>query len=136
MIVVGLGARQNVTAEQIQDVIFTVLEEQKFTLDHLDLIASIDREDISNAMSDAAATLMKPMTLISINRLKEENERCKTFSPTSMRQVGVPSVAEAAALAALGEDGQLIAPRIKRTNVTAALAIEIVTDKPLEGFVL
>ncbi len=125
MIVVGLGARETASAADIEDIIYAVLKEQKFTIDHLDLIAAIDREEIAKAMSEAAHNLMKPMTLIPVERLKEEAERCQTHSATSMEKVGVPSVAEAAALAALGEDGQLIAPRIKTDTVTAALAIEI-----------
>ncbi len=133
MIVVGLGVRQNVTADEIEAIIQAALEEQKFTLGQLDLIAAIDRDDIAKAMSEAASKMMKPMTLISIARLKAEAKRCQTHSAASMKQVGVPSVAEAAALAALGEDGLLISPRIKHPTVTAALAIEIVTENPFEG---
>ncbi len=47
---------------------------------------------------------------------------CRTHSAPSLRVAGVPSVAEASALAAAGEGARLIQPRIAHPRATCALA--------------
>ena len=54
--------------------------------------------------------------------LKGEQGRCLTRSVRAEAEVGLASVAEAAALAAAGPDSRLILPRIARDGVTLALA--------------
>ncbi len=131
--VVGLGARQSATPEELEEIILAVLKEQYFDIDNLTLIASIDRADTARAISQVAAKLMKPMVLYPVDRLREEADRCQTNSPISMEKTGVGSVAEASALAALSEDAVLVAPRIKHATATAALAIVIPTNDPDRG---
>ncbi|MDR3523203.1 MAG: cobalamin biosynthesis protein [Acetobacteraceae bacterium] len=50
-------------------------------------------------------------------------ERVKTHSAVSMRMAGTPSVAEAAALAAAGENAVLLQSRIAHPRATCALAV-------------
>lgn len=59
----------------------------------------------------------------SVAKLQLEASRCATHSQRSLVATGVPSVAEAAALAAAGPEGMLLAPRVAFATVTVALAI-------------
>ena len=70
----------------------------------------------------AAAALGLPLIKIEEHELRAASNRCLTRSAASLAAAGVPSVAEAAALAAAGKGARLLAPRIAIGNVTCALA--------------
>jgi cobalt-precorrin 5A hydrolase len=70
----------------------------------------------------AASTIGVPLALIPLGDLAAAGIRATTRSERVMALAGVPSVAEAAALAAGGPDARLIVARIAVGPATCALA--------------
>lgn len=78
--------------------------------------------DIIGAFYDAAA-LGVPLVLVPRAELEAAGARVQTRSERVLEMTGVPSVAEAAALAAAGPQARLIVPRIAARTATCALAV-------------
>jgi cobalt-precorrin 5A hydrolase len=73
-------------------------------------------------LREAAARLGLPLLLVDADALDAAQPRCVTFSEAAGRAVGAASVAEGCALAASGEGGRLILPRVSCGGATCALA--------------
>lgn len=90
-------------------------------IDHIDCIA-IRAEMPPEPAEALAAALTRPLLRLPASRLAAAADLCQTRSAVSLYHTGLPSVAEAAALAAAGEDATLLLPRIGSGFVTCALA--------------
>lgn len=73
-------------------------------------------------LAEAAKSLSLPLEIISQERLEAVASKTMTFSQASLDYAGSPSVSEAAALAAAGENARLVAPRLVVGDVTVAIA--------------
>jgi cobalt-precorrin 5A hydrolase len=62
------------------------------------------------------------LILLTLDELRAAAHLCATHSEHSMKQYGIPSVAEAAALAGAGAGAQLLVPRLTGRNATASVA--------------
>ena len=71
---------------------------------------------------EAAKSLSLSLEIVSQERLEAVASKTMTFSQASLDNAGSPSVSEAAALAAAGENARLVAPRLAVGNVTVAIA--------------
>ena len=71
----------------------------------------------------AAAHFGVSVVLVPDSELKSASERTQTKSKRVLALTGVPSVAEAAALAAAGPAARLIGPRLVIGAATCALAV-------------
>lgn len=87
-----------------------------------DLLAVPDFRRGEDGIRQAAETLGISILWIGRAALKGEQGRCLTRSARAEREVGLASVAEAAALAAAGPGGRLVLARIAGSGVTCALA--------------
>jgi cobalt-precorrin 5A hydrolase len=119
MIVAGIGCRRAVSADAI---VALARDASDRIAGRLDLLAvpEFRREEVG--IAEAAAALGLPICWIAHAALKGEQGRCLTRSVRAEAEVGLASVAEAAALAAAGPDSRLILPRIASGSVTLALA--------------
>ncbi len=72
----------------------------------------------------AAISLALPLLFLSRDALAAMADRIATPSSAALARFGVPSVAEAAALAAFGGRARLIVPRRAEEGVTIAVAEE------------
>ena len=97
MIVAGIGCRKGTSAGDIGAVIGAALARAGFATKALDLIAEAD--------------------------LAAAGARAETRSERVLALMGIPSVAEAAALAGGGLSARLILPRIAVGSATCALAV-------------
>jgi cobalt-precorrin 5A hydrolase len=97
------------------------LAECKLAANALGLIASAETKADEAGIVDAAAALGAQLVLVSQAALMEASERVITKSERVQELIGIPSVAEAAALAAGGTNARLLAPRIIVGPVTCAL---------------
>ncbi len=88
-------------------------EREMFTLD--------EKESEAN-VREAASTLGLPLYFLSHERLLREATRVVTRSARVERLVGLPGVAETAALAGAGPNGELIVARIASDGATCAIA--------------
>jgi cobalamin biosynthesis protein CbiG len=122
MIAAGVGARRAADADAIVAVIDAALAAAGFAPINLGVIAGPALPELASAIADAARQLGVPYRQFSFEELRANADRCLTRSERVLKQFGVPSVAEAAALAAAGPDSRLIRPRFKHPSATAALA--------------
>jgi len=126
MIVIGIGARPRAGEEDILEVI----EEALVALPAMPGLAgrrmSLATPDALPAVAvieAAARTAGLPFRLVSREALLAAGARCETRSAHALAAYGVPSVAEAAALAVAGQNGRLAVTRIQTAYATAAIAI-------------
>jgi cobalt-precorrin 5A hydrolase len=121
MIVAGIGCRKGASAVEISAVIADALA--RAGLDTLDLVAAPESKGGEHGVSAAAAALGVPLVLVAKADLEAAGARTQTRSERVLALIGVPSVAEAAALAAGGPAARLILPRITVGVATCALAV-------------
>jgi cobalt-precorrin 5A hydrolase len=121
MIIAGVGCRRGARASEIEAAVAQALAECKLAANALGLIASAETKADEAGIVDAAAALGARLVLVSQAALVEAGERAITKSGRVQELIGIPSVAEAAALAAGGPDTRLLAPRIVVGPVTCAL---------------
>lgn len=122
MIVAGIGCRKGATVSEIDAAIEAALSESGQTREALTLLATSDGKGGEPGLVNAAAARGLELTLVRPAALEAAGPRTKSFSPRVKEMFGVPSVAEAAALAAAGPDSVLLAPRTILGPVTCALA--------------
>jgi cobalt-precorrin 5A hydrolase len=121
MIIAGVGCRRGATASEVKAAITAALGARKLASDALGLVATAEAKADEVGIVDAAAALGARLVLVSQIALVEAGERVITKSEHVQELMGIPSVAEAAALAAGGTDARLLAPRIVVGPVTCAL---------------
>jgi cobalt-precorrin 5A hydrolase len=122
MIVAGVGCRKGVQPGDVKAVILAALERAGIDLSELRLIATTYAKSREKGIEVAASVMRVPLVLVTPADLISAQMRVATRSERVEALVGVPSVAEAAALAAGGPAARLIAPRIVLGPATCALA--------------
>jgi cobalt-precorrin 5A hydrolase len=122
MIVAGVGCRRGTAAPDIEAAIREALARAGVTSDALDCIATTAAKNGEAGIVAAAAKLGVAVVLVPEAELLAASGRTVTRSERVRALTGVPSVAEAAALAAAGPSARLISPRLVRGAATCALA--------------
>jgi cobalt-precorrin 5A hydrolase len=121
MMAIGIGCRRNTAAAAIEALI-------RRALDRTGVVAPIalftieDKADEPGLM-EAANRLGLSLTFLARDALRAQASSVQTRSSRAEVEFGVPSVAEAAALAGAGANAALIVPRIAGDGVTCAIAI-------------
>jgi cobalt-precorrin 5A hydrolase len=124
MIIAGIGCRVNAPAADVLAAIEAALEAAGLDAEALGFIATAAEKGGEPGIVQAAATLGRPVVLIPPAELRAAGKRTVTHSERVVALFDVPSVAEAAALAAAGPDGILLVPRRVAGAATCALAAE------------
>jgi cobalt-precorrin 5A hydrolase len=122
MIVAGVGCRRGASAEEISAAIASALAQAGLASTALDMIAAPSSKGDEQGIVAAASAIGVRLMLVSQNELMEAGARARTRSERVIALKGVPSVAEAAALAAAGPSARLLAGRIAIGPATCALA--------------
>jgi cobalt-precorrin 5A hydrolase len=122
MIVAGIGCRKGASAESIGAAIDAALERAGRPLARIDLMATAARKLDEAGIAEAASARDVRLVFVEQTDLEIASARGATWSRRVLALAGVPSVAEAAALAACGQKARLILPRIVVGPVTCALA--------------
>jgi cobalt-precorrin 5A hydrolase len=122
MIVAGVGCRKGVRAADIEAAIVAAFDRAGVATSQLRLIATSAAKGGEPGIVAAASAIGVPLVLIPPGDLAAAGIRTTTRSERVIAVAGVPSVAEAAALAAGGPDARLIVPRIAVGRATCALA--------------
>ena len=121
MIVAGIGCRRGTAAEEIEAALALALGRLGWTTDRLDAIASLAEKTEETGLQTAAARLALPLIGVPKAALLEVTDRIAKVSARAEAAYGVPSVAEAAALAAAGEGACLLVPRVATATATCAI---------------
>jgi cobalt-precorrin 5A hydrolase len=122
MIVAGVGCRRGAPAPDIEAAIRAALERAGIDAHALDCIATMTAKESEAGIAAAAAKLGVTVVLVPDTELQAAGERTETRSEQVLALTGVPSVAEAAALAAAGPAARLLGPRLVIGAATCALA--------------
>jgi cobalt-precorrin 5A hydrolase len=122
VIVAGIGCRKGAKAEEIEAAIEAALERAGRPLARLDLMATASAKRDEEGLIAAAKARGIRLIFVDQADLEIASARGATWSRRVLALAGVPSVAEAAALAAAGSKARLILPRIVVGPVTCALA--------------
>ncbi len=85
-------------------------------------LSALDRPAINGVLQAAAGRCGLDLILLTLDELRAAAHLCATHSEHSMKQYGIPSVAEAAALAAAGAGARLLIPRFLGRRTTAGVA--------------
>jgi len=122
VIVAGIGCRKGAKAEAIDAAIEAALQRAGRPLARLDLMATASAKREEEGIVAAAKARGIRLLFVDQADLEIASARGATWSRRVLALAGVPSVAEAAALAAAGAKARLILPRIVVGPVTCALA--------------
>lgn len=120
MIVAGIGLRSGARGADVVELIRRAQDQSGHVAQ---LLAVPEFKQEHAAVLEASSVLSLPLISICRAQLERAQARCPTQSVAARVAIGLGSVAEACALAALEEDGKLVLPRIASPRVTCALAV-------------
>src|ERR1700747_354227 len=122
MIVAGVGCRKGATAAQVAAAVAAALERAGLTAKELSALATPAAKGGEPGIASAARALRVPLVLVPQVALEAAGRRVATRSERVVALWNVPSVAEAAALAAGGPRARLRVARCAVGAGTSALA--------------
>ncbi|MBO0132739.1 cobalamin biosynthesis protein [Agrobacterium burrii] len=119
VIVAGIGCRKGAAS----DAIITAIRTAELTLGMtVDSLATASLKAGEAGLAEAAKALSLSLEIVTQKRLEAVAAETMTFSQASLDHAGTPSVSEASALAAAGENARLVSPRLVVGDVTVAIA--------------
>lgn len=121
MIAIGIGCRKGVRKEAIVSIVAEALARVDLSGEKAELF-TFDGKKEEAGLAAAAAALEMPLMFLSRDALRAVSDRIVTPSAASNETLGIPSVAEASALAGCGTGAYLLLPRISGDGVTCAIA--------------
>jgi cobalt-precorrin 5A hydrolase len=122
VIIAGIGCRKGAGEHDIGAAIAQALARAGLSSRAPDLIAVPVNKSEEHGIVATAARLKTPLAIVADSDLRAAGRRAQSYSLRVMALFGVPSVAEAAALAAGGPQSRLIAPKLAVGSATCALA--------------
>jgi cobalt-precorrin 5A hydrolase len=123
MIVAGIGCRAGASMHDIEAAISAALAQAHLGARALDVIATSSAKGGEPGITTAASARGARFVVVPQAELEAAGSRTVTWSERVLAMTGVPSVAEAAALAAAGPGARLLVARIAIGQATCALAI-------------
>jgi cobalt-precorrin 5A hydrolase / precorrin-3B C17-methyltransferase len=122
VLALGIGAERDVTVTEVETLARESLAAHGLSRHAVACLVSLDLKSDEPALHELAGMLDVPARFFDAETLRAEAPRLKNPSPVVEAAVGVPGVAEAAALAAAGLGGTLIVPKMKSARATCAIA--------------
>jgi len=123
MIVAGVGCRRGAPALDIEAAIRGALARAGISADALDALATVAAKENETGIKAAAEKLGVEVIVVPQADLQAVSGQTQTRSERVLVLMGVPSVAEAAALAAAGPRARLLGPRLVIGAAACAVAI-------------
>lgn len=120
MMVAGLGSRSGVSVGEVRAAIDAACA--AYGIEAIDLLATGETKASERAFAECALAMGKALEIVAQAALTRVADATLTRSELSQKASGVPSLSEAAALAAAGSGARLLGPRITTGPVTCALA--------------
>lgn len=122
-IAVGVGARKNVTENEVIDAVNLALKQTRIPLERVDRLATVDVKKDSPSIINAAKRLGLNLDFISVEVLRAfKHEDLSPDSKLVEQKIGVGGVCERAALIVAGKKTKLILKKTKVNGVTVAIA--------------
>lgn len=122
-VMLGVGCARGCQPDELIDLVMQELAHADINAAAIAGVFSVDLKADEPALQALASMLAVPLRVFDRETLADEAPRLATPSATVEVEIGIPGVAEAAALAAAGPEGRLIHPKVKSANATMALAL-------------
>ena len=119
----GVGCERHASAEELEALVMTTLAEAGLAPEAVACVVSLDLKAAEPAVHALSQTLDVPARFLDRDALAAETPRLATPSAVVEAEIGIPGVAEAAALAAAGPAGRLLVTKRKSQRCTVAVAI-------------
>jgi cobalt-precorrin 5A hydrolase/precorrin-3B C17-methyltransferase len=123
VLAVGVGCEKGAPAAELSALARAALAEAGLSPDAVACVVSLGLKAAEPAIHALAAELGRPARFIDAATAAAQAERLRSPSAVVEAAVGVPGVAEAAALAAAGPAGRLVVPKRKSARCTVAVAL-------------
>lgn len=121
-IAIGVGCERDTPPDALIEHVRAALLKADLHPASVSVIASIDVKADEGAVHAVGAEFGVPARFFGPGELRQFAPRLRNPSAVVLQEVGVPGVAEAAALAAAGPGATLIVPKVKGAQVTTAIA--------------
>ncbi len=122
VLALGVGCERHVEIAELEALVTKTLAEHNLSPLAVACVCSLDLKSDEAAVYALAKTLGVPARFFDAPSLEDQAPRLQNPSPAVFRETGCHGVCEGAALAAVGEEGELIAPKVKSARATCALA--------------
>jgi cobalt-precorrin 5A hydrolase/precorrin-3B C17-methyltransferase len=122
VLALGVGCERGTAPEEGLELVRGTLAEHGLAEGALAGVFSIDLKADEPALHAVAEALGVPARVFDAATLEAETPRLANPSDLVFREVGCHGVAEGAALAAAGPEGELVVPKVKWVRATCALA--------------
>ena len=119
---IGVGCERDTTSEELTALVEKALTDAILAPQSVAGIFSLDRKIDEPAVHALANTYAVPARFFNADLLETFTPRLPNPSPVVFREVGCHGVAEAAALAASGDNGILVVEKTRSTRATCAIA--------------
>ncbi len=129
-IAIGVGCERDTPPKQLVAHVSTIIEQAGIHASAVAVISSIDVKADEPAVHAVGDALGAAVRFFRPYELREVAPRLQNPSAIVQQEVGVPGVAEAAALAAAGPGATLIQPKVKGARVTGAVARSVLPIAP------
>jgi cobalt-precorrin 5A hydrolase len=128
---IGIGCRKGCSGEDIASLVrraLTLAPAPEMAVGSMQaaresVIFTSEAKGEEEGLAEAAATLRMKLVLLPHAALEAAAPRCATRSARVQELIGLPSLAEAAALAGAGEGSRLVLERISKGGASCALAM-------------
>jgi cobalt-precorrin 5A hydrolase / precorrin-3B C17-methyltransferase len=121
-LVLGMGCERHAKPQEAIALAEEALAKGGLASESLAAVCSIDLKADETAIHAVAAHFGVPARFFTASTLEAEAPRLKNPSDVVFAEVGCHGVAEGAALAAVGDEGELVVEKIKSKGATAAIA--------------
>ena len=121
-LVIGVGCARNASSDALQQHVHSVLQQHDLAPESVAVVVSLDVKTDEPAIHRLAALYNVPARFFSCQQLAAVEHRLVNPSEKVKSEVGVAGVAEGAALAAVGDTGRLLIPKVKGKQVTVAVS--------------
>jgi cobalt-precorrin 5A hydrolase len=121
MIIAGVGLTSECSSAEILSLIDQACALHDIPREEIGMIATLPEKAVALALSEAAAEIGAAIVAPPLSRMEAVAGRCLTQSERVKNRFGLPSVSEAAALAAAKDGAELLGPRIASMRATIAL---------------
>ena len=119
---VGVGCERDCDPAEVKELVTATLANAGLAVGAVACVVSIDLKSDEPAVNAVAEDLSVPARFFDASRLEQETPRLANPSDVVFAEVGCHGVAEGAALAAAGTDGELIVAKRKSARATCAVA--------------
>ncbi|NDO45570.1 cobalamin biosynthesis protein [Clostridium sp. MD294] len=121
---IGIGCKKNTSFEEIEQCVFSVLEEENIAIEAIEAVATIDLKQNEKGLLTFCQSYQKQLNIFSTEELSAVKGDF-TASDFVLEKTGVDNVCERAALCS-AQNGKIIVSKRAKNGVTVALAMKTI----------